>query len=270
MSIHRKLCCALLVFCSITLSACSSSQSLKKTPDPYESFNRKVFTVNDFIVRHVARPMVDFYQAALPQGARNGVQSFFDNVSTISAIANDILQLNPRLFLHHSIRLVLNTTLGIFGFVDVASQAGFQPIKQSFGLTLAGWGYESSAYLVLPFYGPSTVRDAVGLGPDYFMSPIGYVYPEQDRYFIAGLDLMQTMAQQVPKYDSITNMALDPYVGVRNAYLQRQKALIEQIKLGGLEVGIDFDLFVGPPPAPEDTPEEDWADIENLDEIGEV
>lgn len=278
MFIRCKLRFAAVVLCSMLLSACSSSssQSLKKNPDPYEGFNRTVFTLNDFLIRYVGRPMVRLYQSSVPQGARNGVQSFFDNIGTVSAIANDVLQLNPRLFVHHSIRLVLNTTLGIFGFVDVATQAGFQPITQSFGLTLAGWGYETSAYLVLPFYGPSTVRDGMGLVPDFFMSPISYVYPERDRYLLGGANLMQTMAQQVPRYDTITNVALDPYVGVRNAYLQKQKNLINQIKLGGLEV--ELDLLSGPPAMPSDEPEAakekppeepetDWANIENFDEF---
>lgn len=272
-SILRKLSCASLILCSLLMVGCASDQSLKKNPDPYESFNRKVFAVNDLFVRYAAKPVVSLYEGTLPQGARNGIQSFFENIRTISALANDVLQLNPRLFVHHTVRLVLNTTLGIFGFVDVASQAGFKPIVQSFGLTLAGWGYESSAYLVLPFYGPSTVRDGLGVVPDYYMSPLSYVHPDRDRYALLSADLMQTAAQLVPRYDTITNVALDPYIGIRNAYLQRQKALIEQIKLGGLE--IEFDLFQGAPPLPAEPPLEipptdEWADLENAEEMSQT
>jgi phospholipid-binding lipoprotein MlaA len=232
------LCLALL------LTGCSSPESLKKDPDPYEGLNRKIYSFNDFVVRNFGRPMVTAYQTSIPQGIRNSVQNFFENVGTIGDIANDILQLNPRLFLQHSVRLVLNTTLGMVGLVDVATPSGFKPVEQSFGLTMAGWGYESSAYLMLPFYGPSTVRDAVGRVPDFFLSPVNYVHPERDRYIVKGVEMMQTLAQSVPQYDTITGSAMDPYIAIRNAYLQRQRHLLEQIKLGGLEIDILKDPFI--------------------------
>ncbi len=236
--LHRFLKLLTSICLIILLTGCSSTQSLKKDPDPYEGFNRKIYSLNDFIVRHLGRPMVNAYQSTIPLGVRNSVQNFFENIGTVADIANDILQLNPRLFLQHSVRLGLNTTLGMLGFVDVATSSGFKPVEQSFGLTMAGWGYESSAYLVLPFYGPSTVREAIGRVPDFFLSPINYIHPERDRYIVKGVDLMQTLAQSVPSYDTITGSAIDPYVAVRNAYLQRQRHLLEQIKLGGLEVDV--------------------------------
>ena len=204
----------------------SSTQGL----DPYQPFNRAMYKFNTKVTKVFLEPTVNLYTTAVPKPLRNGVGNFFANIATVPAILNDFLQFNFAFAVNDTLRLLLNSTLGMAGLVDVASYAGFNAHPQSFGLTLARWGVVRSPYLVLPFFGPSTIRDAVGMVPDYYTSPITYVKPWQSRWGLRGLDLIDTAAGVIPQQKLISMMALDPYVAERNAYLQNRAHIVKMIR----------------------------------------
>ena len=222
----------------VLLGGCATAQD----PDPLEGYNRIAFQFNMDFNKTFVEPAVSGYQYVVPSEARTGVRNFFNNVFTVPDITNDILQLNWRYTLNDIGRLVLNTTVGLFGLIDVASKVGLEPHTQSFGLTLARWGiWRNSPYFIIPILGPSTLRDTIGLVPDYLMTPIRYVKPTWYQYPIAGLYILQLASDTLPKLNFITQDAIDPYVAMRNAYMQNRKLIFQrimhygQIPVGGIQ-----------------------------------
>ena len=222
----------------LLLSGCATQQN----PDPLEGYNRVAFQFNMDFNKTFVEPAVSGYKYVVPSEARTGVRNFFNNIFTVPDIANDVLQLNWRYTLRDVGRLVLNTTLGLFGVIDVASKVRLEPHTQSFGLMLARWGiWPDSPYFIIPVLGPSTLRDTLSLVPDYFMNPVSYVRPTWHQYPIAGLYMLQLATDTLPKLDSITQDAIDPYIAMRNAYLQNRKLILQrimndgQISLGNIE-----------------------------------
>lgn len=199
--------------------------------DPYQSFNRAMFKFNMSLQRYFISPVVSVYDTLVPSMARSGVGNFFSNVGMVSDIGNDALQTNWHFLGHDLVRFFLNTTLGLFGTIDVASQGGWYSHSQSFGMTLAKWGVVKSPYLVLPVLGPSTARDAFGLVPDYLMSPWYYGIKHDWRYYsLRALEFTQVASDMLPQQKMIMENAIDPYIALRNAYLQNRAYIIRQIK----------------------------------------
>lgn len=197
--------------------------------DPYEPYNRVVFDFNQDVYTMV-KPVIHGYENITPTFFRTGVRNFFNNIDMVPTIGNDLLQFNFKWALEDTTRLVLNSTLGVFGLFDIASHVGLYQRDQSFGLTLAKWGATKSPYLILPFYGPITGRGLLGLVPDFFMSPLTYIDKGHVYYPMEALKYTQKASDLLPKQDDITAMAIDPYVALRNAYLQNQQLLIWQVK----------------------------------------
>jgi phospholipid-binding lipoprotein MlaA len=198
--------------------------------DPYQSFNRKMFSFNNQVNRYVIKPVSDTYNKVLPYPVRKGIANVFINVGSVSVITNDMLQNNWQYAWQDTARFVLNSTLGLLGLFDVASDVGLPARTQSFGLTLAKWGVTYSPYLVLPVLGPSTVRGTVAMAPEYFMTPITYINPPAARNSVEGLYFVQIATGLLPKQQLIGSMALDPYIALRNAYLQNSDYLVQQIQ----------------------------------------
>jgi len=220
----------IIIATMMLLSSCATQQNL----DPMEGYNRVAFQFNMDFNKTFVEPAISGYQYVVPSDARTGVRNFFNNIFTVPAIANDVLQLNWRYTLNDVGRLVLNTTLGLFGLIDVASKVGLEPHTQSFGLTLARWGiWRDSPYFVIPFLGPSTLRDTFSLVPDYFMNPIHYIRPTWYQYPIAGLYMLQLATDTLPKLYFITEDAIDPYIATRNAYLQNRQLILQRIMNDG-------------------------------------
>jgi phospholipid-binding lipoprotein MlaA len=142
--------------------------------DPMESFNRGVHSFNEGFDRAVLKPVAEGYKAVLPSFARTGVRNFFSNVNDVSVLANDILQFKLQQGVSDLMRLSVNTVFGLGGVLDIASEAGLRKHDEDFGQTLGRWGMGSGAYLVLPFFGSSSLRDAVGLGVDSVYSDLVY------------------------------------------------------------------------------------------------
>lgn len=201
-------------------------------PDPYEAYNRPMYQFNSDFQNAFLRPLTNVYDYT-PFGVRRGVHNFFGNLMTVPAILNDALQFNFHYMFRDMARLVINTTLGVGGIFDVAAQDGIYRHPQSFGYTLSKWGWRNSAYLELPFFGPSTVSGAVGMVPGYFANPIFYVNPPVAKYGMTGLWTLQTTSELLPQQDALKAMSLDPYIALRDAYLQNRRHIMLQIDYDG-------------------------------------
>ena len=208
----------------------------KNNPDPLEPYNRAVFKLNDYSYRYVFDPINSVYTTITPDFFREGTTNFFDNTFEFSRTGNSILQGDLAAAGKHILRFTLNTIFGVFGLVDVAQNMGLPAHPNTFGMTLYKWGYTNSAYFVLPLLGPSTLRDTIGMVPDYFMDPINI-----DAYFVAnpllsdgvgygmtGLYVINTNSNFLPKYSAMTKYAIDPYIATRNAYLQYTNAKMKK------------------------------------------
>ncbi len=213
---------------AIALSGCATQ--VAKNPDPFKAYNQAVFRFNNDFMNTFVRPVSGVYHLVTTHTIRQGVTNAFHNVGTVSAIANDVLQANFKFALYDTLRFILNSTLGLFGLVDVASDAGIPAHTQNFGLTLDRWGLGPSPYFVLPFFGPNTLTGSLGMIPNYFLSPTTYIESIPERSAIWGLSLTNTAYRLIPAADLINETAIDPYIATRNAYLQRQKRLIYLIK----------------------------------------
>src|SRR5690349_6885375 len=149
------------------LSACASLPQGERDPrDRFERANRAVYRFNDSLDRHIAKPMAKGYVKVVPAPVRTGVGNFFNNLTYPTVIVNDLLQAKLKSFASDTARLVVNTTIGIGGLFDPATQMGLPTGDEDFGQTLGKWGVPPGSYMVLPIFGPSTVRDTVGFVGD--------------------------------------------------------------------------------------------------------
>lgn len=204
----------------------------KETIDPYESVNRAVFKFNQKADQFVIKPVATAYNKTLPDTVRSRVSNFFDNLRDITTSANDLLQGKFGQFANDASRFVVNTTVGILGTFDPATHLGLEKHKEDFGQTLAVWGYQNSAYIVLPIVGPSTVRDTAGLAVDFnALSIWPLVDSDKAKYGLVGLDLLDIRAQQLKNENVIKSLAVDEYIFMRDAYLQRRQYLISDGKV---------------------------------------
>ncbi len=199
--------------------------------DPYEPFNRVMFTFNDWIDKLILKPVASVYNAVLPKPVTKSLSNFYSNIDNVPTIINDVLQFNFYQATSDSWRLLINSTVGIVGLFDVASHIGLEPNTEDFGLTLARWGYEKSNYLVLPFLGPLTVRDAIAWPINYqYMTIYPYINPVSTRYVLYGTGIVVRRAELLRYQDVFQQATLDKYVFLRNAYMQRRAYLIERNK----------------------------------------
>ncbi|MBR9912402.1 MAG: VacJ family lipoprotein [Gammaproteobacteria bacterium] len=192
--------------------------------DPWEGFNRKVFAFNDTIDRYLVKPLAKGYKAITPDPLETGITNFFDNLLEVRNIVNDLLQGKLGQAGNDGGRLLINSTVGIAGFFDVAKHWGLpENSGEDFGQTLAGWGTGQGPYMMLPLLGPSTLRDTFGMPFDGFLSPVQYVDDVPTRNTIHGVSLLDKRASLLDA-ESLANG--DRYVFLREAYLQRRNYLI--------------------------------------------
>jgi phospholipid-binding lipoprotein MlaA len=217
---------ALLAFACASVVGCASSPSGRPDArDPFERVNRATYRFNDAVDRAVLKPVAKGYQRIAPQFVETGVGNFMDNLGYPVVLANELLQGKLGPALNDTGRLLLNTTLGIGGLLDPASAAGLDKNDEDFGQTLGKWGVPSGAYLVLPFLGPSTVRDGFGLAVDQFADPRTYIEEDEVRLPIQGLRIIDRRARLLSLEETL-NQAYDRYAFLRNAYLQRREYLV--------------------------------------------
>ncbi len=216
---------ALALTCGILLSGCAVGRDPQ---DPLENWNRGVFGFNDAVDRALVKPVAEGYVKIVPQPARTGVSNFFSNLGDIPNAFNNFLQLKIVDAIQDVARFMFNSTLGIFGLIDVASAMNLPKHHEDFGQTLGYWGMGSGPYLILPFLGPSTVRDAPAILVDSLVDPVRQIdhIPTRNqllagRYFDARVNLLGAsgFADQA---------AIDRYTFIRNIYLERRKRLIRE------------------------------------------
>lgn len=204
-------------------SAATADNQTSSSNDPYETYNRHAFALNDTVDKVIYRPVATIYKTITPNIAQKGISHFFSNLNNVPVIANDLLQGKIYQGTQDLWRLFFNTTVGVGGLFDVATKIGLPAHEQDFGMTLSRWGYENSNYFVIPFLGPSTVRDTVGKAVDYqVLSVYPYINNVRVRNSLVALDFIQLRAQLLKFQDVVDAAAVDPYVFQRNAYMQHR------------------------------------------------
>ncbi|QOD91147.1 VacJ family lipoprotein [Lysobacter sp. CW239] len=189
--------------------------------DPWERYNRKMHTFNNAVDRSIARPLARFYVAVTPRPVRLGVSNFFNNLGQPVSAVNALLQGKPAQAGHSLGRFLLNSTLGIGGIFDPASDAKLDRRSEDFGQTLGTWGWARSRYVELPLFGPRTVRDVFGMIGDAPLSPLRQVDEDATRIPLQGLQLVDVRTQLLAT-DSLREGAADDYALVRDAWTQRR------------------------------------------------
>lgn len=232
----------------ILTSGCASVSTPPPENDPFERYNRAMYRFNDTLDRALLKPVAQGYEKVVPQPISDSVTNFFSNLDDVVVTLNDLLQGKFRQAGSDLSRLVWNTTVGIGGLFDVASHLGLPKHNEDFGQTLGAWGVESGPYLVLPFVGPSTFRDTAALPADWVSDPLYHYYDEDKNGYwkLKGLYYVDKRAGLLRASRLIEQAALDEYVFIREAYLQRRQSLVYD----GNPPMPDFDLF------DEESPEE--------------
>lgn len=206
--------------------------------DPFEGFNRAIFSFNMTLDRWLLKPVARGYDFVMPGFAKTGVGNFFDNIGEVTNVANDILQWKWKRAGKDTGRFAINTTLGIVGLFDVASKMGIDESEgEDFGQTLAVWGVPQGNYLVLPFLGPSSVRGVGGLVGDIYTSPLIAVNDEEVYWGLLALQTVHDRAELLALEELASG---DLYVFLREAYLQRREYLINDGEIAD-SFGSDFD-----------------------------
>ena len=211
-----------LVLGGLVLGGCATN--LDANPkDPWEPMNRKVFEINDSVDQAVVRPVAVAYKDYTPDIAQKGVNNFFGNLRDFWSAVNSALQLKVRETAELTGRVLVNSTVGLLGLIDVATPLNLNKHKEDFGKTLGYWGMPSGPYLVLPFFGPSTLRDASGFVVDLELNPtyqdIRDVPLRNSLYVINAVDVRKGL---LGLEDNLNAIALDKYSFIRDAYLQRR------------------------------------------------
>ena len=210
---------------AVFLSGCASTANNPR--DPYEGFNRAMFSVNEGIDTVVAKPLAKGYDAAVPLPLKAGVGNFFGNVGDLWIGVNNGLQGKGGDAAGDVARLLINSTVGIFGLFDVASEIGFDKHDEDFGQTLARWGVGDGGYLFWPIIGSRTVRDTAGWVADVYADPVHWgvddIPVRNSAYFVRFVDIRASL---LPADKVVEEAALDKYAYIRDAYLQRRRSQI--------------------------------------------
>ncbi len=215
---------------ALLLGACATTQGPSNPKDPLQPINRVTYKFNDVLDRAVLKPVAKGYRFVVPEFARIGVHNFFSNLNDVTVTVNDLLQGKVVQGGHDALRFTLNTTIGLLGFVDVATRAGFEKHNEDFGQTLGVWGVGPGPYLVLPLLGPSTLRDTVGIIGDLPTSP----YTRFQHVSVAhrnesyALSAVSTREGLLDTEDLLTDASVsgDTYNFLRDAWLQRRQSLV--------------------------------------------
>lgn len=219
--------------------------------DPWESFNRKVYAFNDAIDQAVLKPVAEAYRDVVPQLVRTGVSNVLGNIGDVWSAANHLLQGKLREGAEMSMRVIANTFFGLGGLLDPATEMGLTRRSEDFGQTLGRWGVGTGPYLVLPFLGPSTLRDSAGLVVD--RSANGEILPlsTNERYGLSALELVSIRAGLLSASSLLDAVALDRYSFLRDAYLARRRDAVYD---GAAPMEIFEDDAADPPAKPASAP----------------
>lgn len=231
-SLARRLALALLLtlFCACAQTPQQPNTEPTATPtvvrfteyyDPLIGINRAVFAFNDVAYRYALIPASKAYNGVVPSPVRTGIGNFFHNITAPVRVVNHILQLKPRPAGVNIARFLMNTTVGVFGIFDPADAwLDMKPAQTGFEQTLSRYGTGYGTYLVLPFFGPSDLRNGTGRVVDYFLNPIPYITEQPTTTAVMAFDNFQQQAPGAERYLELQREADDPYIFFRNLYLQ--------------------------------------------------
>lgn len=194
--------------------------------DPLEPMNRSISNFNDTVDDNVLKPVATGYRDYTPDLIQKGVRNVFNNLSDVSSTVNNGLQFKGRQAASSFMRVVVNTTVGIYGIFDVATAINLERYPEDFGQTLGFWGVRSGPYLVLPLLGPSTVRDTAGLPVDFSLDPLGNVSDGTIRTEAQVLRIVDRRSNYLAAGNMLNEASIDKYAFLRDAYLQRRRSLI--------------------------------------------
>jgi phospholipid-binding lipoprotein MlaA len=206
------------------LAGCASNPEYRNPRDPLEGFNRGVYQFNEDLDTAFLKPLAKGYRAITPAPVDRGVTNFFENIADVRNAANNLLQFKLTRAVTSVGRVLVNSTVGILGFVDVASNLNMPRYTEDFGQTLGTWGVSPGPFIVLPFFGPSTGRDTVGLVVDWYTDPLTYVNDGGVAWGLKGLRLVDRRADLLAASKVLEQAALDPYAFTRDAFLQRRRS----------------------------------------------
>jgi len=206
------------------LGGCASQQVTLTDPerDPWEAYNRKIHSFNMGLDRAILRPVAKGYDIIMPDAPQRGVRNFFKNLAYPVTFINLILQGKFEDSLTATGRFLMNSSVGVLGFFDVATKVDIPKFDEDFGQTLAVWGWKDSRYLVMPLFGPYTARDFIGRGFYGYFHPISYAVREYNNYIPLVVDLITLRAELLP-FQAELDAASDPYVLVRDVWLQNRE-----------------------------------------------
>ena len=233
--------------CIVILGACATPPAndpeamaeWQATNDPLESLNRGIFEVNLTLDRALIRPIAVGYRWVFPDFMRDAIENVLANLSEPLNIANAVMQGNFDRASTATGRLLVNSTLGIAGLIDVADTMGLKPIDEDFGQTLAIWGSGEIAYLVLPVLGPSSFRDGLGQGVDFFLNPLNYALDnaglEWVGWTMTAINGIDQRSRSIELLDEIERGSVDFYAAIRSLYRQRREDLIKNGNPSGVD-----------------------------------
>jgi phospholipid-binding lipoprotein MlaA len=215
---------AAAVIAALVATGCATA---KNPRDPLEPLNRAVFKFNDGLDRYAIKPAAKGYQAAVPPPVRSGINNVFANFRDVTTTVNNLLQGKVAQAASDAGRVVVNTTVGLGGVFDVATPLGLDKHEEDFGQTLAVWGMPRGPYLVLPLFGPSSVRDGLGLIGDYFTDPqFSLITHSPENWIVFSVRIVNFRANLLDAGTIFDEAALDRYTFLRDYYLQRRASLI--------------------------------------------
>ena len=215
----------LIILLLAMISGCATGPD-RDPRDPLEPMNRAVYKFNDTFDEAIARPVAGAYRDVLHVEIRSRVSNFFSNIQDVFIGVNNLLQGKLQEGVEDWARFAFNSTFGLLGIHDVASDMGIEKHNEDFGQTFGRWGVASGPYLILPFLGSSTLRDGAGTAVDYYFAPLGEARPIALRNSLYGLYLVNTRAEYLDASSLLEQAALDRYIFQRDAYLQRRRSLI--------------------------------------------
>lgn len=211
---------------ALALAAAGCATTSADPRDPLEGVNRAMYAFNDAVDENALQPAARLYRNVTPSGLRDGVRNFFSNLDDLYIGANNLLQGKVEQAMSDLMRVAVNTTLGLFGVLDWASDMGLEKHNEDFGQTLARWGVGDGPYLVLPLLGPSTLRDTAALPVDWEGDPVYLHTPVDERNALTVARAIARRADLLGASRTLEAAALDRYVFLREAYLQQRRSQI--------------------------------------------
>lgn len=216
----------LLILTFLALASGCASNRASNPADPLESFNRGVYKFNDTVDKAVIKPVAQGYDTVMPEIGKTMVSNFFSNLDDIIVTTNDFLQLKMVQGALDAMRFAVNTTVGLYGLIDIGTQVGLEKHNEDFGQTLGKWGVGNGPYIVLPILGPSTLRDSVGLYADSRPSKLRRVEHMRTRNQLYASNAISQRAKMLDQEKILDEAAVDRYEFIRDAYLLRRQNLV--------------------------------------------